>query len=152
MQAGVEASSTLSACAWGCTDTLAAAASVVMMTVDANAGVEVGQCGSCVASIAAAAALPGCEHLVEDKESNAGDAAPRYPEDAALNLSNAPLLRRKSLSAQHFTCADSTWCTALDGSDGQIHSEWPWMVADCESRLLVGPLQTGPALGPSADG
>ena len=72
---------------WGCTDTLAAAAAGVMMTVDANAGVEVGQRGSCVASIAVAAALPGCESLAEDKESNAGDAAPRYPEDAALDLS-----------------------------------------------------------------
>ena len=91
-------------------DELAAEAAVVMRTVDANAGVEVGQHGSCVASIAVAAALPGCESSAEDKESNSGDAAPQYPEDAVLDLSNAPLLRRKSPSAQHFSFADSTWC------------------------------------------
>ena len=133
-------------------DELAAEATVVMRTVDANAGVEVGQRGSCVASIAVAAALPGCESSAEDKESNSGDAAPQYPEDAVLDLSNAPLLRRKSPSAQHFSFADSTWCAAVDGSDGQIHSEWPWMVADCGSRLVVDSPQTGPASGPSADG
>ena len=41
---------------------------------------------------------------------------------------------------------------ALDGSDGQIHSKWPWMVADSGSKLVVDPPQTGPASGPSADG
>ena len=58
-------------------DELVAAAAVVRMTADANAGVEVGQCGSCVISIADNAALPGFESLAEDKKSNAGDAALR---------------------------------------------------------------------------
>ena len=38
------------------------------------------------------------------------------------------------------------------GSNGQIHFEWPWMVADRGSKLIVHSPQTGPASGPSADG
>ena len=93
---------------------LAAAATVVRMTADANAGVEVGQRGACVISIADDAALPGFESLAEDKKSNAGDAALRYPEDADPMASNPLRIGRNTPSAQHLKCPDSTRRTALD--------------------------------------
>ena len=99
---------------WGCTGALAAAATVVRMTADANAGVEVGQRGSCVISITDAAALPGFESLAENKKSNAGDAALQYPEDADPMASNPLRIGRNTPSAQHLKCPDSTRRTALD--------------------------------------
>ena len=86
------ASFTPTAHVWGCTGALNAAAAVVMRTVDANAGVGVGQRGLCVTSIMDRLR---CAWFESSAESNAGDAACRYPEDA-LDVSNAPRLRCNS--------------------------------------------------------
>ena len=104
----VEASFTPRTCTWGCMDALAVAETAVMMTMDANAGVEIGQRGSCGTLITADAALPGVKGSTEDNDNNDGDAADGNPEDAAVKLSNTPRLHRNTRSAQPLTCPDST--------------------------------------------
>ena len=116
------ASFTPTAHVWGCTGALNAAAAVVMRTVDANAGVGVGQRELCVTSIMDSA-VPGLR------------ARPRampatLPVDTQRMLWMYRTLR--DCVATHHEPSTSHVLTAHGAqlSNGQIHFEWPWMVAD----------------------
>ena len=74
----------------GVMDELAAAAAVVAMTIDDNAGSNVEQRGSCGTCGAADAAMADMDIVAVDKENINGHAAAGAVEDAASKVASAP--------------------------------------------------------------